>query len=116
MHEDRLADYPWERTLGARPLRDGRAEFRVWAPRAERLMLRLGDGDDYTLDPAGFGIHEGVVSAAPGDDYTYLVDGRELPDPCSRWQPGGLRGPHGCSTRARCRASATASGSRRSIS
>ena len=91
--EDTLVDYPWERTLGARPLRDGRAEFRVWAPHADRLILRLGNGDDYTLDPAGSGIHEGVVSAEPGDDYTYLVSGRELPDPCSRWQPDGLRGP-----------------------
>ncbi len=26
-------------------------------------------------------------------DYTYLVDGAELPDPCSRWQPEGIRGP-----------------------
>ena len=91
--EDTLALYPWERTLGARPLRDGRAEFRVWAPRADRLMLRVGAGDDYTLDPAGFGIYEGVISAEPGDDYSYVVDGKELPDPCSRWQPNGLRGP-----------------------
>jgi maltooligosyltrehalose trehalohydrolase len=90
--EDRLADYPWERTLGARPLRDGRTEFRVWAPRAQRVMLRVAD-DDHELQPRGFGVYEAVVPAAPGDDYAYLVDGRALPDPCSRWQPEGLRGP-----------------------
>jgi maltooligosyltrehalose trehalohydrolase len=90
--EDRLADYPWERTLGARPLRDGRTEFRVWAPRAQRVMLRVAD-DDHELQPAGFGVYEAVVPAAPGEDYAYLVDGRALPDPCSRWQPEGLRGP-----------------------
>ena len=31
--------------------------------------------------------------AAPGTDYAYVVDGARLPDPCSRWQPEGLRGP-----------------------
>ncbi len=90
--EDRLAVYPWERTLGARPLDDGRAEFRVWAPRAQTLRLRVA-GREYELDRAGYGVYEGVVSARTGDDYVYVVDGRELPDPASRWQPDGLRGP-----------------------
>ena len=31
--------------------------------------------------------------AQPGDDYWFVLDGRRLPDPCSRWQPKGLRGP-----------------------
>jgi maltooligosyltrehalose trehalohydrolase len=88
-----LVDLPWERTLGARPLGDGRCEFRVWAPRADPpLTLRVA-GRDYQLDPVGFGVYEGIVSASPGDDYSYLFDDRELPDPCSRWQPEGLRGP-----------------------
>jgi maltooligosyltrehalose trehalohydrolase len=90
--EDMLAVYPWERTLGARPLPGGRCEFRVWAPRAQTLTLRVA-GLDYELDPAGFGIYEGVVSAQAGDDYVYVIDGEPLPDPCSRWQPGGLRAP-----------------------
>jgi maltooligosyltrehalose trehalohydrolase len=90
--EDALAVYPWERTLGARPLSDGRAEFRVWAPRAETLRLRVGDRE-YTLDPAGFGVHEGVVSARAGEDYEYIVDGEAHPDPATRHQPAGLRGP-----------------------
>jgi maltooligosyltrehalose trehalohydrolase len=84
--------YPWERALGARPVDDERAEFRVWAPRAETIELRLG-GETLPLTDAGFGIHETVVPAASGTDYEYLVDGRPLPDPCSRWQPDGLRGP-----------------------
>jgi maltooligosyltrehalose trehalohydrolase len=90
--EDTLVVYPWERTLGARPLRDGRTEFRVWAPHAEKLRLMVGDRE-YQLDPGGFGIYEGIVSAHPGDDYVYEIDGVQLPDPCSRWQPEGLRGP-----------------------
>jgi maltooligosyltrehalose trehalohydrolase len=89
--EDTLAVYPWERTLGARPRGDGRTEFRVWAPRAQRLALRVGD-EDHALERAGFGVFEGILAADPGTDYAFLLDGRELPDPCSRWQPDGLRG------------------------
>ena len=83
---------PFERRLGAFPLGDGRAEFRVWAPRARDLALRV-DGRDRALDDAGLGVHQALVETLPGADYAYVVDGGELPDPCSRWQPGGLRGP-----------------------
>ena len=83
---------PFERRLGAFPLGDGRAEFRVWAPRAEEIALRVG-GRERGLDDAGLGVYEAVVEALPGADYAYRVDGVELPDPCSRWQPYGLRGP-----------------------
>ena len=83
---------PFERRLGAFPLGDGRAEFRVWAPRAERIGLRV-DGREHSLDDAGYGVYEAIMETLPGADYAYLVDGSELPDPCSRWQPGGLRGP-----------------------
>ena len=86
------AEYPWERQLGARPGTDGTTEFRVWAPRAETLALRL-DGRDVGLVDAGHGVHEARVEAAPGQDYAFAVNGNELPDPCSRWQPQGLRGP-----------------------
>jgi maltooligosyltrehalose trehalohydrolase len=88
----RAADYPWERPLGARPLPDGQVQFRVWAPRPERVMLRHA-GNDVELDEAGFGVYEAAPSGAAGDDYWLVVDGVELPDPCSRWQPHGLRGP-----------------------
>jgi maltooligosyltrehalose trehalohydrolase len=87
--------YPWERALGARPVGDERAEFRVWAPRAGTVQLRLG-GETLPLTDAGFGIHETVVplpDPARPTEYEYLVDGRPLPDPCTRWQPEGLRGP-----------------------
>ena len=87
-----VTQLPFERRLGAFPLGDGRAELRVWAPRAERLALRIG-GAERSLDDAGLGVFEATVEALPGADYSYVVDGVELPDPCSRWQPGGLRGP-----------------------
>src|SRR4051812_17665101 len=86
---DRL---PWERPLGAIPEPGGRTTFRVWGPRARGLTVELGaravalEGDD--------GVFEGRLDAAPGDDYRLRPDGGEaLPDPCSRHQPEGVRGP-----------------------
>jgi maltooligosyltrehalose trehalohydrolase len=96
---------PWERPLGARPLGDGTVEFRVWAPRAPSIALRLGRGptprrvrehasEQVPLEPAGYGVYEAIVAGAgAGDEYWYVVDGRRLPDPCSRSQARGLRGP-----------------------
>ncbi|MGI8505868.1 MAG: malto-oligosyltrehalose trehalohydrolase [Solirubrobacteraceae bacterium] len=86
------APYPWERPLGARVLDDGRVQFRVWAPHPSSIALSL-DGRELALDPAGYGVYEVAAPAHAGDDYCFLVEGRELPDPCSRWQPYGLRGP-----------------------
>jgi maltooligosyltrehalose trehalohydrolase len=85
--------YPWERPLGARPLDDERAEFRVWAPRASAPAVTVA-GTRHPLIAAGFGVWEAIVPATPGSDYVYVLDdGQELPDPASRWQPEGLRGP-----------------------
>jgi maltooligosyltrehalose trehalohydrolase len=86
------AAYPWERPLGAFPREGGTAQFRVWAPRAESLTVRV-NGRDSSLEGVGFGVYEGELEAAPGDDYVFVVDGKKLPDPCSRSQPQGLRGP-----------------------
>jgi maltooligosyltrehalose trehalohydrolase len=86
--------YPWERPLGARLIDAEHAEFRVWAPRAREVAL-LVDGWRESLTDVGFGVFETLAPAAPNSDYAYLVapDGDPLPDPCSRWQPYGLRGP-----------------------
>jgi maltooligosyltrehalose trehalohydrolase len=87
-----VAEYPWERRLGAFPLADGNVEFRVWAPRAESIAVRLGERE-VELEDAGYGVYEVVAPADPGDDYLFSLAGQPLPDPCSRWQPWGLRGP-----------------------
>jgi maltooligosyltrehalose trehalohydrolase len=91
----RAADelYPWERRLGATPLDDGSVEFRVWALGRDDVRVRIG-GTRHALDHVGYGIHEGRVEAQAGEDYAYVLDGEdELPDPASRHQPDGLRGP-----------------------
>jgi maltooligosyltrehalose trehalohydrolase len=86
------AIYPWERHLGARAIDDEQAEFRVWAPRAKSLGLIVG-GREAKLEDAGYGVHQAIVPARAGEDYEFVLDGQRLPDPCSRWQPDGLRGP-----------------------
>jgi maltooligosyltrehalose trehalohydrolase len=55
--------------------------------------LRI-EGESHVLEAGGGGVFAGVLRAAPGDDYLYVLDGgRALPDPCSRCQPEGNDGP-----------------------
>src|SRR5919204_5110791 len=83
----------WQRPFGAVPLEEGGVEFRVWAPNASRAGVRV-NGAEHELEPVGEGVHAGEAFADPGDDYAFVLDGGEpLPDPCSRWQPGGVKGP-----------------------
>ena len=72
---------------GAVPARGGEVEFRVWAPNASSVAVSVG-GAEYPL-PGGVG----RAPAEPGDDYAYVLDGREWPDPYSRFQPDGVEGP-----------------------
>jgi maltooligosyltrehalose trehalohydrolase len=86
------ATYPWERPLGATPVDDGLVEVRTWAPRAGRAAVRIG-GAEHDLADEGLGVRAAQVPGGHGDDYLLVLDGEELPDPASRWQPEGLRGP-----------------------
>ncbi len=85
------AEYPWERPLGARVVEGGRLEFRVWAPGAASVAVRLR-GRDLPLEDAGYGVRELITQGEAGADYLFVLDGLALPDPCSRFQPEGLRG------------------------
>ena len=87
-----VESFTWERPLGAVPLGDGAVEFRVWALGAEDVRVRVGDRR-HRMHDAGHGIYEARVEARAGEDYAYLLGDRELPDPASRSQPEGLRGP-----------------------
>jgi maltooligosyltrehalose trehalohydrolase len=52
--------------------------------------LRRGPGEFPDQDRDTW---ETVVEARPGDRYSYLVDGSEVPDPVSRLLPEGVHGP-----------------------
>lgn len=91
-------------------LRNGEAEFRVWAPRAREVILRLFEN---TPGPANIGPDRGTRSdsrdfsmrregdyftaalpARAGYRYFYIVGGgKPLPDPVSRLLPEGVHGP-----------------------
>jgi maltooligosyltrehalose trehalohydrolase len=71
--------------------------FELWAPRAERVEVVLGDGRRLAMaaqqDRAGWWSLL-VEDAGPGWDYAYSLDqGPPRPDPRSPFQPGGIDGP-----------------------
>jgi maltooligosyltrehalose trehalohydrolase len=72
---------------------DGSAVFRVWAPGADDVAVRIGSRDHGLTEVAG-GVFEARVRVGDERDYVYVIDReRERPDPCSRFQPEGVRGP-----------------------
>lgn len=83
---------PWERRLGATPVDDGLVEFRVWALHVGEIRVRVGDRE-HALTHVAHGIHEARVPARAGEDYVYVLGADQLPDPATRHQPAGLRGP-----------------------
>ena len=67
-------------------------DFEVWAPAASLLAVRV-NGADHALVREEGGFWRGAAPARHGDDYLLVADGVEWPDPASRWQPTGVRGP-----------------------
>jgi maltooligosyltrehalose trehalohydrolase len=84
--------------VGVIPLDDRTAQWRVWAPKAHRVELVLGLGDEARRlsmqgEPRGF-FSCTTPLPEPGQRYAYaLDDGPPLPDPCARWQPDGIDRP-----------------------
>jgi maltooligosyltrehalose trehalohydrolase len=78
--------------LGAIPFDEDHVTFRVWAPSAQALSVRVRDGDEQLSREDG-GTWSGEAAARAGDDYLFVIDGDAWPDPCSRFQPEGVRGP-----------------------
>jgi maltooligosyltrehalose trehalohydrolase len=76
-----------EQRLGAVPCGDGTADACVWAPHAGSVRVR--SDEEVELEHDG----ECWVGTFAGEEYLLVVDGRALPDPCSRWQPEGVAGP-----------------------
>ena len=79
---------PGETRLGAFPRGDGTNELCVWAPTPGRVAVRA-NGTETPLERDGEHWHGSFT----GDDYLLLADGEAWPDPCSRHQPEGVRGP-----------------------
>ena len=69
--------------------------FRVWAPGARKIDVKLAGGSILPMIPAKDGYWEASVSSSlDGEDYRFVIDGfSDWPDPASRFQPQGVHGP-----------------------
>lgn len=98
MSTDRL---PFEQPLGVVPRPGGGFTARWWAPEAEAVAMVVGDPDHpddppraLRLEPAGLGTWVLDLSwLRHGQRYWIDVDGHQVADPWSRWQPDGIAGP-----------------------
>jgi maltooligosyltrehalose trehalohydrolase len=83
--------------LGASRLANGEWAFVLWAPLIKRASVRLVGSRErlIEMEKGERGYHFAIVDQlAPATQYFYrLEETRELPDPASRFQPEGVRGP-----------------------
>ncbi len=88
---------PWQLDLGARLLGPDCVRFRVWAPRAKTVSVRLlgRNSPPIPLQVQDLGYFEAdVPGVVEGDRYLYVLNSeQERPDPASRFQPEGVHGP-----------------------
>jgi maltooligosyltrehalose trehalohydrolase len=79
-------------------VRDDGVRFRLWAPAAPAVRLRVqldGRWDTVSMRAMDEGWFEAVhAGAGPGTRYCFrLPDDVDVPDPASRWQPLDVHGP-----------------------
>ncbi len=84
--------------FGAEYRQDGTVRFRLWAPAANSVDLRLQNVENVTplplqrMDQEWFEV--ATDAAKPGTLYRFQIDGgQEVPDPASRFQPRDVHGP-----------------------
>jgi maltooligosyltrehalose trehalohydrolase len=78
--------------LGAVPVGDDDVEIEVWAPKARTLAVHTADGA-HPLERGNDGLWTGTFPGSHGTEYLLCIDDQATyPDPCSRWQPYGVRG------------------------
>ncbi len=82
-----------KRNIGVNFNEDKTAVVTIWAPLAEIVELVLPQGK-LPLKKLDFGYWQLIDNALqPGDVYSFLLDGKGLPDPASLMQPEGVHGP-----------------------
>src|SRR5690606_35876778 len=82
------------RLHGATVQHDGATCFSLWAPDADTVAVKLGDGSVHTMHHQASGWYSARVNCGPGSTYRFLINGQlSVPDPASRYQPQGVDGP-----------------------
>ena len=84
--------------LGANIVSGKGVLFRVWAPEADEVSVRIVSNNkkrDIRLGKEDRGYFAGLAEGVcKGDRYVYVLDNLEhYPDPASRFQPEGVHGP-----------------------
>ena len=83
--------------FGAEVLPNGNVRFRLWAPAAREVTLRLENASERYLPLTALeqGWFELITpEAGAGSLYRYQIDGKiQVPDPASRFQPQDVEGP-----------------------
>lgn len=88
------SNFRFRRSWGAEIIEDRIARFRLWAPNATAIAVRI-DGEDQPMTASGDGWFElAVADIGSGTEYSYVLpDGAVVPDPASRAQVGEVHGP-----------------------
>ncbi len=80
--------------FGAHVDKNGNCTFRLFAPHIKTAVITLNNdpNNNFMLDRQENGFHEiKIDNLAPDLYYSYTLDGsKNIPDPASSWQPGGL--------------------------
>jgi len=83
-----------EMPFGAECRRDGTVRFRLWAPKAASVAVRLSELErDFPMSGLHDGWFELVTEARPGTQYQFKIDNQHsVPDPASRFQTSTVHG------------------------
>ncbi|MCA8102121.1 malto-oligosyltrehalose trehalohydrolase [Burkholderia contaminans] len=88
--------HAFDTSFGATCVEADRTRFRLWAPASRTAAVEI-EGENLPAVPmtaVGDGWFEAFVPCGPGTLYRYRLDGDlAVPDPASRFQPGGVDGP-----------------------
>jgi maltooligosyltrehalose trehalohydrolase len=82
--------------LGANRLPDGSWQFLLWAPNSRSVSINVvSSKQSLAMEPLDRGYFRATANhLRPNSRYCFrLDDGRDLPDPASRFQPEGVHGP-----------------------
>src|SRR5690348_12472998 len=86
-----------EMPFGAECRQDGTVRFRLWAPKAASVAVRLPELErDFSMSRLQDGWFELVTEARAGTPYQFNIDNQHtVPDPASRFQALSVHGASG---------------------